>query len=579
MFAATATDAYKVSHKGFMDPKTQFLYSNFTARSDKHLNLPGDMKTGRYVWFGLQAFIIDYMINEWNETFFDLPKEVAVKKLSRRFKNFFGYELDVHHFEQLHALGYLPLTVASLPEGSRVNIGVPAYIIVNTRADFAWLTNYVETVMSCEVWKPSTVATIADALYTLCEDYALKTTGDASGVIFQCHDFSFRGMSGRHDAALCGMGHLIPFRGTDTLPAIEYAEVYYSANSDKEFIGTSVPASEHSVTCLGSALMSEEEFFRKAITEQYPTGIVSLVSDSYDYWNVLTNIAVKLKPEIMARQPNALGLNKVVFRPDSGDPVEIICGTVQVVDVPSNFDVEDYARCDLRDMVVVKTPHGERGDEDVVGYYRQNGIVYEVKVEFFWNRYDKQYYYIDETTVMYVKEAALTPEQKGSIEVLWDNFGGTITEQGYKLLDPHVGLIYVDSITPQRAQEIFKRLEAKGFASTNVVFGVGSYTYNYNTRDSLGFAIKATWALVDGEEVAIYKDPKTDSGTKKSARGLLTVTKDGNNYVLNQLQTVDQTHSNNNQLEPVFCNGELVYKQTFEEIRARWARERAEQRK
>lgn len=119
-----------------------------------------------------------------------------------------------------------------------------------------------------------------------------------------------------------------------------------------------------------------------------------------------------------------------------------------------------------------------------------------------------------------------SPEQKGSVEVLWETFGGTVNEKGFKTLDKHIGLIYGDSITLERAEEILSRLAAKGFTSDNIVFGIGSYTYNYLTRDTNGFAVKATYVEIDGEGKAIFKAPKTDSGTKKSAKGLLAVVKD-----------------------------------------------------
>lgn len=119
-----------------------------------------------------------------------------------------------------------------------------------------------------------------------------------------------------------------------------------------------------------------------------------------------------------------------------------------------------------------------------------------------------------------------TPENKGAVECLWDVFGGTLTSTGHRLLDSHVGLIYGDSITLPRAQEILDRLEAKGFASGNIVFGIGSHTYQYVTRDTFGTAMKATWGKVDGEARILQKSPKTDSGMKFSARGLLRIERD-----------------------------------------------------
>ena len=141
-------------------------------------------------------------------------------------------------------------------------------------------------------------------------------------VLLQAHDFSMRGMSGALDAAHSGIGHLASFIGTDTVAAIEYAEEYYGTEG---VIGVSVPATEHSVMCMGTK-DNEIGTFKRLITELYPQGIVSIVADTWDFWKVITEFTVELKVEILGRTPNELGLAKTVFRPDSGDPVKIICG-------------------------------------------------------------------------------------------------------------------------------------------------------------------------------------------------------------------------------------------------------------
>ena len=158
-----------------------------------------------------------------------------------------------------------------------------------------------------------------------------------------------------------------------------------------------------------------------------------------------------------------------------------------------------------------------------------------------------------------------TPEHKGAIQCLWDIFGGTVTEKGYKLLDEHVGLIYGDSISLDRANSILVALEEKGFASGNVVFGVGSYTYQFVTRDTFGFAMKATSGVVDGQRRGIFKDPKTDSGIKKSAKGLLRVERDGNSFKLFDQQS--EQEEGQGALEVVFEDGKLIQKTTLSEVR------------
>ncbi len=151
---------------------------------------------------------------------------------------------------------------------------------------------------------------------------------------------------------------------------------------------------------------------------------------------------------------------------------------------------------------------------------------------------------------------------KGAVQCLWDVFGGTANDKGFKELDSHIGLIYGDSITPVRAVSILNGLKAKGFASTNVVFGIGSFTYQYVTRDTYGFAVKATYGEVNGLGRNIFKDPKTDSGIKKSARGIVAV-KDGKLY--DEQESLDIESD----LKPVFKDGKLLVNQTLSEIRKR----------
>lgn len=552
-------DAYKLSHHGFMDAGTEVIYSNFTARSDKYLPVLKDRFDHKAVFFGLQYFVVDYLMNEWNNTFFSQPKDKVIAKFKRLVDAYLGAgAVSMEHFEELHDLGYLPIEIKALPEGSRVNIKVPMLTIKNTDKRFAWLTNYLETVMSCELWKPITTATIIAEYRKLVNEYALKTTGSLDGTMFQLHGFEFRGMSGRKDAAINGAAFLLSSCGTDTIPAIELLEDFYNADCTKEFIAASVPASEHSIACLGTAIKGELESYRKWITVDYPTGIVSLVSDTYDYWKVLTEYLPALKADILARPVNAIGLSKVVIRPDSGNPADIICGFpyLEVDETDVDFDsVDGY----------LFTGYSERAEPDykiikVGAKFYKPSLNYHVK-----ENGDIEDAYIDD-----IGEELSEAEVKGSIELLWETFGGTVSEQGYKVLDSHIGLIYGDSITLEVALDVFKRLEAKGFASTNVVFGVGSYTMQYLTRDSLCMAVKATYAEVNGIGYELFKDPITDSGMKKSAKGLLRVEEIEGNFHLFDQQTKEQEQQG--ALQTVFKDGTLVTQTSLSEIRNRlWA--------
>lgn len=568
-------DGYKVSHKFQYPEGTQYVYSNLTARSSRLAKMPKryDEKT---IVFGVQSFVQEFLIEAWNEGFFNRPKDVVVAEYKRRMDTYLGPDaVDVTHIGDLHDLGFLPLLIKALPEGSRVDIKVPFITVVNTVPEFFWLTNYIETVMSAELWKPITAATMGYEYRRLLDFYVDKTGSDKGFADWQLHDFSMRGLSGLHDAAVVGSAHLVAAgHGTDTLPAIDYLEQYYGANAETELVGGSVPATEHSVMCMGgqddeAQGGGELATFRRLITETYPSGIVSIVSDTWDFWNVITNTAATLKEEILARKENALGQAKVVFRPDSGDPVDIICGTLwDIVDYTGN--VKDFAQAQMWAAEVAveaekaDTPHGECGNSEVTGYFKYEGEYFKVNVQIDWNRYDKQYYYEDGYHVTDVKGFAPTPAQKGAVECLYDIFGGTLTEKGYKTLNERVGLIYGDSITLERAEAILRRLEAKGFSAGNIVFGIGSYTYQYLTRDTFGMAMKATYGVVNGVGRELFKDPATGDGVKKSAKGLLRVEKEDGKFVLYDQQNGHQEQQG--ELKPVFYNGKAFNVTTYAEI-------------
>lgn len=572
--ALTNTDSYKISHSAMYQDGTTKVYSNFTPRSMSHFNVPEQYKADKkIVWFGLQGFLHE-LNSVWKETFFDRDVDAVCDEFAAFVAPFCGPNgYDVSRLRELHAIGHLPLEIKALPEGVRVPVGVPVFTITNTVASAYWLPNYLETWLSTELWKSSTSATMARVYRKIIDEYADLTGGSKEFVAFQGHDFSARGMSGIADGAKSGAGHLLSFLGTDSLSAVNYINDYYHGKST--FVGCSVPASEHSVM---STETKEEELavFRRLI-KMYPSGVVSLVSDTYDFFQVVTKFAAILKDDILNRVPDSMGLAKVVFRPDSGDPVKIICGeNIKTLRLPEENQndlgvIGDWAMGALERRVGNETAHGELGEEEPEGVFRVGSKYYKVKISIEWNRYDKQYYYMDGSDVRSIEEVTLTPEQKGAVECLAEIFGTTTNDKGYKTLNQRVGLIYGDSITVERCEEILKQLAAKGFASDNIVFGVGSYTYQFATRDSLGFAMKATYRETNGKGVAIFKDPKTDSGTKKSARGLLCVHKSplSGDYIL--IDGVTPEAERTGELKTVYLNGEILVDDSFEVIRARLA--------
>lgn len=476
-------DGYKVGHKFQYPEGTTLVYSNLTPRKSR---IDG---VDAIVFFGLQYFLKEYLMHQFDAHFFSRPKSEVMEVYRRRIDHYLGKDsISYDHIEALHDLGYLPLEIKALPEGVLTPMRVPCLTIRNTVPEFFWLTNMLETLMSAILWKPATSATTAFQYLKTFTQYARETVGsDLSFVPWQGHDFSFRGMSGIEDSIMSSAAHLLSFTGTDTIPAIDFLEQYYGANCETELIGGSVPATEHSVMCMGTE-DGEIGTFERLITEIYPSGIVSIVSDTWDFWQVITEFLPQLKEKILKRN------GKVVIRPDSGDPVKIIVGD----------------------------PDAEPGS------------------------------------------AAF----KGAIACLWDIFGGTVTEKGFKLLDQHIGLIYGDSITPQRQVAILEGLKNKGFASYNVVLGIGSYTYEYVTRDTFGFAMKATYGEVNGEGRAIFKDPKTDDGTKKSAKGLIAVWKNDATGQLEYRDNCTWEEEKMGELKTVFLDGKIVKEWSLAEIRA-----------
>lgn len=552
-FAPHMVDGYKLEHGSMYAEGTDFLYSNLTPRSNHHFK-GSSLYDGKMVVFGALGAIQE-IVALWDETFFSVPKTKAIARFKRRVEGYLGQgKGGVDRMAALHDLGYLPLEIKSLDEGLRIKMKVPMLTIKNTHPDFFWLVNYLETVLSAMIWKGCTNATIAYEYKRIATDYAVRTGSPVEGVMYQIHDFSMRGMPGLESACRSSAAHLTCGVGTDTVGAIDYIEDFYGTgvDLDKYLIGCSVPATEHAVSSSNiltraarmerqglvgdTRLIAESEFLYDYITKIVPTGIASYVDDTYDHWGVLTTILTmpKIRKAVLERD------GKLVMRPDSGDPVEVICG-VEVTKVPhhssefgDNWKLDPSDECvdSINDVGYAFAQDVDGGDEVSFLVESSDGVMFRITGDCYNDRY-ANHKSLDGFSAHVVEE--LSPEEKGSIQLLWENFGGTINAKGFKELDSHIGLIYGDSITIDRAERIFKRLADKGFASGNVVFGVGSYTYQMNTRDTFGTAMKATATAIKGDFFEIYKDPATGDKLKKSAKGLLHV-----GYINGELELTDQ---------------------------------------
>lgn len=505
------TDSYKISHILFEIFGVSEIYSNLTPRFDHYLKeRAGRFYDGYYVVAGIQG-AIKRMHDMMESGFFRREKSQVIAEMRDFLGPYIGQE-KYDHFEALHDLGYLPIKIKSLDEGSVVRVGTPCFTIRNTHPDFEWLPNYLETGLSMEIWKPMTAATVARVYRRISEHFASKT-GDVAATIFQNHDFHSRGASAMQSCGQVGAAFLTASCGTDNLAALYEADRYYFSRNGDQFLAGSVPAGEHSVTTSGILTMQERaathptrpdqigkdeaEFMyaEELLTEKFPTGILSYVADSFDYWGFVRNILPQLKDTIMNRD------GKFVVRGDSGNPIHVIAGY----------------RCLLIEDLKATSPTTQFGAQ--VKDARDAG--YETVCN-----EAGQYFKIceDEGGIFLVEMSKA--EAIGTVAYLYEIFGGQVNRKGYRELDSHIGMIYGDSITPARAEEILTRLEERQLASTNIVFGVGSYSLGMLSRDDLGMAVKATNTIVDinGVQVdkPIYKDPKTDS-SKKSLRGLITV--------------------------------------------------------
>lgn len=473
---ALASDSYKFSHWAMYPDGLEFVESNFTPRGSRIEGL------NHMVHFGLQAWLVEFQ-QGWAK-WFALPKDVAMERYRKNTDTFVSPGFTSKNMSDLHDLGYLPLRFLGLPEGTLVPMRVPNILIQSTHKKFAWLVNFIESDLSAGYWHPSTVATIAWNLRRVFKKAAEATGAPKEAVDWQLHDFSYRGQVNREAAMSSGAAHLLSFTGSDAVPAVPWVNHYYPG--DNGLIAASVPATEHSVMCAFGRANEIDAFTHQM--RLFPTGILSVVSDTYSLRKVIEEFLPELKEEILARD------GKLVIRPDSGDPADIICGTVAEFGKGTNF------------------------------------------------------------------------VERGAIESLWNIFGGTENEAGFKLLLDKIGLIYGDGMYKERIENINQRLAIKGFASTNWVAGVGSYSYQMVTRDTFGSAVKATYVEVNGQGRNIQKDPETDNGLKKSATGRLATLQyaSGELYLVQEANEAQRADS---KLQPVWEDGHFVKAYSFDEVR------------
>ena len=500
-------DFYKAIHRELLPEGMTKSVSYFTPRSSRVKRWDG------VVNFGLQAFCKTWLIDYFNENFFNKTEEEVVAEYSRVMDNSFGKGLcDYEKIKKLHRLGYLPIEIVSLPEGVIVPIHCPIFGITNTHPDFAWLGQALESLISAEMWYPMVCATVGHTYREVVDKWYDKTCDDNVPRRRALGNFDFRGDQGLDAALKAGSAWCLSFVNSATVPVIPYLEHYYNCDCEKEEVAFGAVSTEHFVMCSNSAKDTadnpdyeyadidphrERVFIKKLLTEYYPNTSFSCVSDSYDYWNVVDNILPTLKYEIL----NHNGC--MLVRGDSGDCIKVVTETV--------FH-------------------------------------------------------------------------------LWDIFGGTINSKGYKVLNPHVKALYGDSITIQRAEQIYEILEKNGFAASNVSLGIGSFSMHCIeedgmlkpfTRDTFSMAIKSVYAEFTDEngnvtQMPVYKDPKTDreaggGNFKKSQKGCCVVTKENGVYKYTDNWTYAFAHKlvTKQEMLTIFKDGKMVVDDDLNTIRQR----------
>lgn len=311
-------DFYKTVHSDMINPKMTKSMSYYTPRMSRV------KRWDKVVMFGVQMFCKTWLIDYFNENFFDLSEDEVVEEYTRVLdvslgKGIYGTE----KIRKLHRLGYLPIEITALPEGTMVPVHVPMFGITNTHDDFAWLPQALESLISAEMWYPQITATVGKTYRDIVNKYYAETVEDEVPRAKALGAFDFRGDMCVDAALKAGAGWCLSFLNTATVPAIPYLESMFNCDCTKEAVAFGSVSTEHFVMCSNYAVDGDEiTFLKKMLTELYPNTSFSCVLDSYDYWNVIDNILPKLHDEILAHN------GCMLMRGDSGDCVEVVTKTV-----------------------------------------------------------------------------------------------------------------------------------------------------------------------------------------------------------------------------------------------------------
>ena len=503
------TDFYKLTHILQYCKELRELTSYLTPRGSRLPNID------HVVMFGLQMYVKDYVVDNFNKNFFNRNFEYCECEIREVLELGLGYDEElieptINALRSLHELGYLPVEINGVLEGTLVPMGVPCVEIKSTNPEFFWVGQALEASLSAAIWQPMVSATIAREYRKIARDAKNATVEPTIDErTFMC-DFSMRGQESNESAVKASVAWLTSMWNSSTVAARKYIKDTYTNCSTRDKMTNGIirglTSTEHSVMTSHACLDEGDEIPTfKYLFKLYKNVSFAAVCDSYDFWNVLTNILPNnFMKEIDERGKRGLFLG---VRHDSADPVEAICGTVE------------------------------------------NG--------------------------------GTTWEEKGMVETMYELFGGSVNSKGYKVLNPGIKAVYGDSITISRAKEIYKRLEAKGFAANNVSLGVGSFSFqgmehedgsiSLFSRDTFSIAVKCTHSKYCDDygtlcERHVFKDPKGFS-QKRSQVGLCRVFFDENGNLTYEDGLYEKDLiGKNSAFVPYFKDGKMTM-YSFESVR------------
>lgn len=584
------TDFYKLTHILQYRPELRELTSYLTPRGSR---LKG---VDKVVFFGLSAYVHSYVVENFNKNFFNRTWEEVFEEIYDVLTNGLGYTFPMKdrtckEIQSLHELGYLPVEINAVAEGTLVPMGVPCVEIKSTNPKFFWVGQALEASLSAAIWHPMVSATIAREYRKIARGAFFATVENGIDERTAMCDFSMRGQESNESAVNASVAWLTSMWNSSTVAARKHIQNVYG-KCDGNVRG--LTSTEHSVMTSHACLDGGNEIPTfKYLFKLYKHVSFAAVCDSYDFWNVLTNIL----PNNFMQEIDERGKRGVFIgvRHDSAEPVDALCGTVPVIhekDVSAFDELPDtmVESSDNLYNIVIPDEIGSSLNEIVRknnGLFEYKGIVYQIMAldnDRFFKRMNCGPYGGNKFLRWALVRSFNRPrtwEEKGMVETMYEIFGGTVNSKGYKVLNPGIKAVYGDSITITRAKKIYERLAAKGFAANNVSLGVGSFSFQALenedgslspfTRDTFSIAIKCTHSkYVDKYgtvcERWVYKSPKNFS-QKKSQRGLCRIFFDENGELTYKDELYEKDLIGKNSALITYFKDGKEYKQNFEEVR------------